>query len=145
MPAPHIPFQLMLKSLWKALKLHGGRTRFDNLRGLTFGPEGALCVVEAGVGGDRAPRMDIGPTGVYCPGLTGAVTRIWKGQQGRIVTGLSSAARPDGGSAFGPHDISFQGKGGAYVTVGDCAAWGEAVSGGCGQLIRLKSQGRGWR
>jgi hypothetical protein len=114
----------------------------DNPRGLAFGPEGALYVVEAGVGGDTAPCMDIWPIGVYCPGLTGAVTRIWKGQQERIVTGLSSAALPDGGSAFGPHDISFQGKGGAYVTVGDCAAWGEAVSGSCGQLIRLKAQGR---
>ena len=113
----------------------------DNPRGLAFGPEGALYVVEAGVGGDTDTCMDIGPLGVYCAGLTGAVTRIWKGQQERILTGLSSAAHPDGGSAFGPHDISFQGKGDAYVTVGDCLGLGD-VSGGCGQLIHLKSKGR---
>jgi hypothetical protein len=113
----------------------------DNPRGLAFGPEGALYVVEAGVGGDPATCRDIGPLGVYCAGLTGAVTRIWNGQQERIVTGLSSAAHPDGSSAFGPHDISFQGKEGAYVAVGDCLGLAD-VSGGCGQLIRLKSQGR---
>jgi hypothetical protein len=112
----------------------------DNPRGLAFGPEGALYVVEAGVGGDPDMCMDAGLIGVYCAGLTGAVTRIWKGQQERIVTGLSSAAHPDGSFAFGPHDISFQGKGGAYVTVGDCL--GGDVSGGCGRLIRLQSQGR---
>jgi hypothetical protein len=57
------------------------------------------------------------------------------------VTGLSSTAHLDGGFAFGPHDISFHGKGHAYVTVGDCLPLGD-VSRGCGQLIRLKSKGR---
>jgi hypothetical protein len=69
------------------------------------------------------------------------VTRIWKGQQECIETGPSSAAHPDGGFAFGPHDISLQGESGAYVTVGDCLGLGD-VSGGCGQLIRLKSKGK---
>lgn len=43
-----------------------------------------------------------------------------------------------GGFAFGSHDISFQGRGGAYVAVGGC---GLVPGGGCGELIRLKSKG----
>jgi hypothetical protein len=114
----------------------------DNPRGLAFGPEGALYVMEAGRGGPTRtePPVELNE-GVYYVGLTGAVTRIWNGQQERIVTGLSSAAHQDGGFAFGPHDISFLGEGGAYVTVGDCLPLGN-VSGGCGQLIHLKSEGR---
>ncbi len=55
------------------------------------------------------------------------------------VTGLGSIAHPDdGGFAFGPHDISFQGRGGAYVAVGGC---GLVPGGGCGELIRLTSKG----
>jgi len=55
------------------------------------------------------------------------------------VTGLGSIAHPDdGGFAFGPDDISFQGRGGAYVAVGGC---GLVPGGGCGELIRLKSKG----
>jgi len=111
----------------------------DNPRGLTFGPEGALYVVEAGRGGDTCTNIELFG-GIYWVGLTGAVTRIWKGQQERIATGLSSAAHPDGGFAFGPHSISFQGKGGADVTVGGCFAL-EDVGGGCGRLIHLKSKG----
>jgi hypothetical protein len=79
---------------------------------------------------------------LYYVGLAAAVTRILKGQQEHIVPGLSSTAHLDGSFAFGPHDISFQGKGGAYVTVGDHFPLAD-VSGGCGQLIRLKSQGMG--
>src|SRR4029453_14632971 len=60
-------------------------TRLDNPRGLAFGPGGALFVAEAGRGG--AP---CGPVGFNCYGLTGAVSRLWHGQQARIVTGLPS-------------------------------------------------------
>jgi hypothetical protein len=93
---------------------------FDNPRGLAFGPEGPLNVLEAGRGGEGpcTPFELFGD--VVCFGLTGAVTRIGEGQQQRIVTGLGSIAHPDdGGFAFGPHDISFQGRGNAYV-VGWC-------------------------
>jgi hypothetical protein len=88
----------------------------DNPRGLAFGPEGALYVAEAGRGGP-------GPCGVSsigevrCYGPTGAITRLWAGAQERIATGLPSHANPTG-QASGPTDISFQGRGGAYVTIG---------------------------
>lgn len=113
----------------------------DNPRGLAIGPEGALYVVEAGRGG-TGPCVDLGDGGgVRCFGLTGGVTRVLEGRQERIVTGLGSLARPeDGGSAFGPHDISFQGRGGGYVVVGLCSPASEA--GACGKLIRLKPNGK---
>lgn len=64
----------------------------DNPRGLAFGPEGALYVVEAGRGGDGpcTPFELFGD--VSCFGLTGAVTRIWGGKQERIVTGRFNCA-----------------------------------------------------
>src|SRR3989442_13745267 len=54
----------------------------DNPRGLAFGAEGALYVAEAGQGGS-------GPCAVLrgviqsCYGATGAVSRLWMGQQDR--------------------------------------------------------------
>jgi hypothetical protein len=89
----------------------------DNPRGLAIGPEGALYVAEAGRGGD-------GPCGVNgagetrCYGPTGAVSRLWRGEQVRVAEGLPSHALVGGGAASGPNDISFLGRGGAYVTIG---------------------------
>ncbi len=110
----------------------------DNPRGLAFGPEGALYVVEAGRGGTGlcTPFELFG--GILCYGPTGAVTRVWRGSQTRIVTGLSSFAHPDGGFAFGPHDISFHGRGGAYVTVGGVSHQMIAVD-GCSACKRAAS------
>ena len=51
-------------------------------------------------------------------GTSGAIPRLLKGRQERVVEGLESHALPDGASASGPTDISFQGTGGAYVTMG---------------------------
>lgn len=92
-------------------------TALDNPRGLAIGPEGALYVAEAGRGGP-------GPCGVNSPGETrcygpsGAVSRLWRGEQERIAEGLPSHALPDGTAASGPNDISFHGRGGAYLTLG---------------------------
>jgi hypothetical protein len=93
----------------------------DNPRGLAFGPDGALYVVEAGRGGTSSlclPAAEA-PTGPpRCYGPTGAVTRITGvGVQQRFVTGLPSLAVPGGASATGPHDIDF-GFGNAWITVG---------------------------
>jgi hypothetical protein len=90
----------------------------DNPRGLAFGPEGALYVAEAGRGG-QAPCIllrAVMPT-PFCYGPTGAVTRLWRGVQERVATGLPSYAGPTG-EATGPHDISLLGRGSAYVTIG---------------------------
>src|SRR5262245_48292979 len=87
----------------------------DNPRGLAFGPEGALYVAEAGRGGGGPCVVLRGAT--QCYGPSGAITRLWRGIQERIVTGLPSQVDPTG-QALGPHDISFQGRGGAFVTIG---------------------------
>jgi hypothetical protein len=89
----------------------------DNPRGLAFGPEGALYVAEAGRGGP-GPCIFLRPVPMpFCYGPTGAVSRLWRGEQERVATGLPSYAGP-AGDATGPHDISFLGRGGAYVTIG---------------------------
>jgi hypothetical protein len=87
----------------------------DNPRGLAFGPEGALYVAEAGRGGS-SPCQVIGPL-LRCYGATGAVSRYWNGTQERVATGLPSYAGSNN-EATGPHDISFQGRGGAFITIG---------------------------
>jgi len=88
----------------------------DNPRGLAFGPEGALYVVESGRGGSGPCTLIRGLTRCYGP--TGALTRLWRGVQERVATGLPSYVDPMGVEVTGPHDVSFQGRGGAYVTVG---------------------------
>jgi hypothetical protein len=80
----------------------------DNPRGLAFGPEGGLYVAEAGRGGSGPCIVLRG--GPQCYGPTGAVSRLWRGEQERIATGLPSYAGPTG-EATGPHDISLLGRG----------------------------------
>jgi hypothetical protein len=113
----------------------------DNPRGIAFGPEGALYVVEAGRGGAGPCTTFELFGGPVCFGPSGAVTRVFHGEQRRVTTGLGSFAHPDGGSAFGPHDISFQHGGTAYVTVGGCFAGLTPAQGNCGGLFRLSRDG----
>ena len=91
----------------------------DNPRGLAFGPDGLLYVVEAGRGGTSTMCLPnaTGP-GTRCYGPSGAVTRIaGPGVQQRVLTGLPSLALPGGAEATGPHDLAF-GFGTAFITVG---------------------------
>ena len=125
--------------------MHG----LDNAKGLAFGPEGALYVAEAGSGGPAnglcwtSPRPDLG---VRCYGATGAISRYWHGTQERIVTGLPSLENPAfAGPAAGPQHISFQGRGGMYVTIGfggDPAARDLVFPGlGFAQLLKITPSG----
>jgi len=130
-----------------------------NPRGLNFGPEGHLYVAEAGVGG-AGPCIVNSNGALVCYGPSGAVTRITLGNvpvQQRIVTGLPSMAvqvgATPGGSALGPHDVDFQGRGNGYVTIGAAlapdrrfqdAAHPEfaAVGSKVGRLVRFQPNGK---
>ncbi len=82
-----------------------------------------------------------------CFGLSGAITRLYKGVQERVVTGLPSQA--NAAATTGPHDISFIGRGGAYVSIGSGGhpnlrpGWGP---GGelFGTIVHMPTSGR-WR
>lgn len=119
----------------------------DNPRGLAFAPNGALYVTETGRGESGPCVVQPGTGEVRCFGNTGAITRPWQGRQSRVVEGLESHAQPDGSSASGPNDISFQGTGGAYVTLGlgGDRAWQEALGGKVsGSLIHVAASGK-WK
>lgn len=92
----------------------------DNPRGLTFGPDGALYVTEAGRGGttERCITSPSQPGASLCYGPTSAVTRIQNGISQRVVTGIPSLGLPDGSGSYGAHDIAFDSAGKAYVIIG---------------------------
>jgi hypothetical protein len=116
----------------------------DNPRGLAFGPEGALYVAEAGAGGPGPCIELLGEP--QCYGPTGAVSRLWRGEQERVATGLPSYG--SAASTTGPHDISFLGRGGAYVTIGLGLAGLPrsefAVGDQFGWLVHMRASG-GWK
>jgi hypothetical protein len=98
-------------------KLHVIADGLDNPRGIGFGPDGALYVAESGSGG-AGPCIQ-GPEGAeVCFGRTGAVTRITKRSQRRVLTGLASVAeKGTGAAAEGPVDLGFSGWTG-YLLMG---------------------------
>jgi hypothetical protein len=101
----------------------------DNPRRITFGPDGALYIAEAGTGGSAplitGPELNV----LLGFGSTGAVTRVQNGIQHRLVSGLPSLALTPPGTtppqtvgsfsaAVGPHDIGFGQNGDAYILLG---------------------------
>jgi hypothetical protein len=93
----------------------------DNPRGLSFGPDGALYVAEAGRGGTSTlcvPAPEPPFPVVRCLGPTGAITKITGlGVHSRVVTNLPSVAAPPGNTAQGPNDVDF-GFGSMWITIG---------------------------
>ena len=123
-------------------------TGLDNPRGLAFGPEGGLYIAQAGSGGDGL--CGPGPEGTRCYGETGAITRydLRSGAVTDVVTGLPSLATEDGQMfALGPDDVSFQGRGNLFFTLGfggDPATRVEVFGPGAanlGQLARATPNG----
>jgi hypothetical protein len=91
----------------------------DSPRKLSFGPDGALYVAEAGRGGTGTSiPSPIQPGAFVFYGATGAITRIQNGVVERVVTGLPSLALPDGLDTAGVNDIEFDAYGNAYAIVG---------------------------
>jgi hypothetical protein len=82
-------------------------THLNNPRKIFVVPNGAVYVVEAGLGG-RSPCFGKTATAT-CVGLTGSITKIADGQQRRVVTGLVSFAYPSGDNAQGPSDVRVTG------------------------------------
>jgi hypothetical protein len=98
-------------------------TGLHNPRGLNFAPNGYLFVAEATANDtptDLCGAMGDGQT--RCAAETGAIARIdvAYGDVTRVLTGLPSLTAPDGNAAgaTGVHDVSFQGMGNGYFTVG---------------------------
>lgn len=92
----------------------------NNVRGLSFAPDGSLYITEAGVGGDSGciPGHTLENT-LQCGGTSGAVSRVKNGNLERILTGLPSIAlRPSGSNGQGPQDIQFDASGNAYLLIG---------------------------
>src|SRR5512145_2779530 len=88
----------------------------DNPRGLAFGPEGALYVAQAGRGGNGTCVIN-GAGEEVCFGLTGKISRIWRGQLEDLITGLPSLAAEGGNGASGPVDVTFQGRGNGLAVI----------------------------
>ena len=125
----------------------------DNPRGLAFGPQGALYVAEAGrgdLGEGNGPCVQPGAVQV-CYGATGAVSRLWRGKQERVATGLPSYATA-AGRATGPHDVAMLGVGSAQVTIGleaspvlrDQLSADQPEWAGFGRLVHMSASGE-WR
>jgi hypothetical protein len=118
-----------------------------NPRGLAFDQQGNLYVAEAGQGG-AGPCAVLSDGQLRCYGPSGRVSRLRRGVQQVVATGLPSNAPAGGAGATGPHDLAFQG-GKAYVTLGIGANPTSPTAApfrarGMGRLARVHSNGH-WR
>ena len=98
-------------------------TDLHNPRGLNFSPNGFLFVAEAGANGIASANCGVmGDGSTKCSATTGALAKIDvdSGDVTRVVTGIPSLIAQNGNAtgAAGIHDVSFNGNGNTYVTIG---------------------------
>lgn len=94
-------------------------SNLDSPRGLAWGPDGGLYVVEAGSTVINGPCATL-PRGTNCYSGTGAISRLLHGKQERVISGLPSAYNGAAQDIVGPHDLAFTIFGTAKVSIG----WG---------------------
>lgn len=95
-------------------------TGLANPRGLTFGPDGALYVAEAGSGGTLGTiTAGTGPAGF---GLSSGISRYFAGLQTKVAAGLPSLAGADGAEATGVQEVAFDAGGVMHAVIGLGAA-----------------------
>lgn len=120
-------------------------TNLDAPKGLAWGPPGALYVAESGEASINGPCVTV-ERGQNCYSGTGAVSRLWKGRQERVIEGLPSLFNPVIQDVVGPNDVSFHG--GMHVTIGfggdprvipDLGRYAEGI----GSVIRVN--GKTWK
>ena len=121
-------------------------SNLNSPRGLAFGPDGSLYVVESGAPVINGPCATVA-RGQNCYSGTGSISRLRKGVQERVVTGLPSIYNPAIPDIAGPQHVAFQGTGNMYITIG----WGGApaarsqlgsLSAGFGSLMLVKPNGK---
>ncbi len=83
---------------------------------LSFAPNGALYVAEAGAGG-HGPCATGGDGSTVCLGMTGGITRIRDGHQRRVVRHLPSLGGGANPEAVGPADVLVR-HGQMYISMG---------------------------
>jgi hypothetical protein len=94
-----------------------------NPRGLNFAPNGDLFVAEAAANGTPSGLCgEMGDGSTKCAASTSSIARIdvGSGELVRVLSGLPSLIAPSGNGSGGSgvQDVSFQGMGNGYFTVG---------------------------
>lgn len=115
-------------------------------RGLAWGLDGGLYVVEAGTTAINGPCTPVA-RGAICYSGTGSISRLRRGVQERVVSNLPSDYNAAAGDIGGPNDIGFTAFGYSRVSVG----WGAdpaaraglgALATGFGSIIMVRPDGR---
>jgi hypothetical protein len=110
-------------------------------RGLRFGPDGALYVAEAGVGGKNSTAGQCtqvpGPPGPYTGGSTGRISKVNAGGKVTTVATGFPSAQDAGGDLLGVADVAFlDGELYALLAAGGCSHGNPTIPSGIARVDR---------